>query len=233
MSDLMEIGGQFFLWAMATAVAGSILKVNPFDQPDVESSKKNTRALLEHFVAIDSVGATKVPSLPVAEQPLLTEDGITLYTNMAVEKKDSLKDVLCMLIESTGTDDYIAIDPYLEQTESIHKALQSIRALLGQKKNIATTLGYGPAYLHSSGQLQKGGPRKILALIISSEAIDDIQIPGKNYTFGTLAIAQAIGDYQSLCQNQHRVIRIHLGADIDAGLNTLIQFFRFSNSNQF
>lgn len=208
----MEIGGQFFLWEMATAMAGSILNVNPFDQPNVESSKNNTRALLSQG---DKMGNLS------EERPIVSEGGIALYANFHV-KGAGLKDALATIIESIRADHFVAIDAYLQETDSIQKGLEAIRGIVQNKKNVATTLGFGPSYLHSSGQLQKGGPNTILAIIISSEAKEDLPIPGKNYTFGKLAIAQAIGDYQSLDQGQRHVVRVHLSVDISDGLDRLI-----------
>jgi transaldolase/glucose-6-phosphate isomerase len=209
--DKIEIGGQFFLWSMATAVAGAILNVNPFDQPDVESSKKITRVLLEK--ADQGIVAQK-------ETPVVIEDGITLYANPTVAG-NSLKAALAALLSAVSPKDYIAINAYLQETDATHAALQSIRTLLGERANVATTLGYGPAYLHSSGQLQKGGSNKILVVILSYEAETDLPIPGKAFTFGKLAVAQAMGDFQSLVSYQHPVVRIHFSTDIGKGLQRL------------
>mgnify|MGYP001586257222 CR=1 FL=1 len=196
---------------MATAVAGAILNVNPFDQPDVESSKKITRALLER---VDQGVAVQ------EEKSVVIEEGITLYANPIVAGS-SLKAVLADLIGAVSPKDYIAINAYLQETDATHAALQSIRTRLGERANVATTLGYGPAYLHSSGQLQKGGSNKILVVILSYEAEVDLPIPGKAFTFGKLAVAQAMGDFQSLVSYQHPVVRIHFSTDIGKGLQRL------------
>ena len=214
--DKKEVGGQFFLWSMATAVAGAILGVNPFDQPDVESSKKNTRALL----------AKEHPGGMSDEAPLFCEEGISLWASPDLKKGASLQETLLALINGMPDNHFIAINAYLPETDTTHEALQALRKTLGQKKNAATTLGYGPAYLHSSGQMHKGGPNILLALILTSEATEDIPIPEASFTFGQLAVAQAIGDFQSLVQRQRTVVRIHLPADIHTGLRRLQELLR-------
>ncbi len=213
-NDLAEIGGQFFLWEMATAVAGSILRVNPFDQPNVEESKINTRALLE---------SDKNGIFLSTQKPNLIDEGIAVFTNEPIEGISTLKEFLAFVMNQTRLNDYIAINAYLPETDQTNDQFRLIRNCIRQKKQLATTFGYGPSYLHSTGQIQKGGGNRLLVLIITSDIMTDLPIPNRSYSFGQLVMAEAIGDFESLCQLQRRVVRIHLGADIDRGLNALVE----------
>jgi transaldolase/glucose-6-phosphate isomerase len=214
LNSLDQIGEQFFLWEMATAVAGSVLNVNPFDQPDVEASKKNTRALLEKNKAI------RMTQIPVA-----TDDGITLFTNQQTEGEPTLKGVLASVLNKTISGDYLALNVYLEQTVAHDDTFMRIRNTVQRKKKMAVAMGYGPSYLHSTGQMQKGGPHSVLVFIVTADPVGDLAIPDQNYSLGQLALAQAIGDFEALCRLQRRVLRIHLGADAYRGLHKLIEGF--------
>ncbi len=264
-NNLIEIGGQFFLWEMATAVAGSILNINPFDQPDVEGSKKNSRTLLERYESGREEGL-----LP-KERPIFIEEGVSVYSSRKGMGASTLKEMISTEMSHIQEKDYVSINAYLPETDHlVYENLRSIRTILREKAQVATTLCYGPSYLHSTGQLHKGGPNTVLLFIITAEAIprghiegetgasgeaesgwirhpvpagfarplrnqhgsthapilEDLPIPGKAYTFGNLALAQAIGDFQSLCQHQRRVVWIHLGTDVYKGLHHLVEAFR-------
>jgi transaldolase/glucose-6-phosphate isomerase len=189
--DRMDLGKELFRWEIATAVACSILGVHAFDQPDVEASKRATATLIEHG---DGVSASPEP---------LQLRGISGH------------------LAQLGRGDYFAICAYLERNDEHRRALQAIRHLVRDRRRVATTLGFGPRFLHSTGQLHKGGPASGVFLQVTADHEPDLSIPNRSYTFGTLARAQADGDLQVLTERKRRVLRVHLGADVDAGLEAL------------
>jgi hypothetical protein len=192
------LGGEFFRWEFATAVAGAVLGVDPFDEPNVTESKDNTRALLEEYSA-----EGKLP------------DEAAIAPAAATSAVDGLL---------TGALDgsYVAILAYVARTPERDASLADLRDRLGERSRLATTVGYGPRYLHSTGQLHKGGPAsgRFIQLVGGHPA--DVAIPGWPETFGTLIDAQAIGDLRSLQAHGLPVLRVDLGADPDAGLDALI-----------
>jgi len=218
LAELINLGEEFFLWEIATAVAGSILGINAFDQPNVQESKDYTKNFLDEY--------KKAGRLP-EEQPILTADGIKVYgdaaNKLALKGAATLEDALKAHFARVQTGDYFAVNAYVERTDSSHQALQTIRLRVRDKKKVATTLGYGPRFLHSTGQLHKGGPNTGVFLQITSDDAEDLPIPGEPYTFGVLKAAQALGDFLSLTKHNRRAIRVHLGADVVAGLRRLQQ----------
>ena len=213
MADPINLGQQYFLWEMATAMAGSILGINAFDQPNVQESKDYTKKYLEAF--------TKAGSLPEAA-PVLTDGEIRVYADeqnaRILKGSTSLEGVLTAHLGRVKPGDYVAINAYVERTDMVHAIFQRIRTTIARNHRVATTLGYGPRFLHSTGQLHKGGPNSGVFLQITCDDSDDLSIPGESYSFGVLKAAQALGDWQSLTSRNRRVIRIHLGADIEKGL---------------
>ena len=191
--DRYSLGAEFFRWEFATAVTGAVLGINPFDQPNVQSAKDKTADVLQ---AYGSSG-----SLPDIEAP------------------GSLKD----LLSEARTGDYLAIMAYLRPTPEVEEAVADLRRKVVEKHNIATTFGYGPRFLHSSGQLHKGGPASGLFLQLVIDHEDDIPIPGQIYSFATLAGAQAIGDLQVLQELGRRVAMVKLGKDTAAGIRRMIE----------
>ena len=189
--DVLDLGQEVFRWEVATAVACSILGVNAFDQPDVEASKRATAALLEHG---DGAVAPRAP------QQL---GGVASH------------------LSQLGRGDYFAIGAYLEMNDDHRHALQAIRHLVRDRRRVATTLGFGPRFLHSTGQLHKGGPASGVFLQITADHEPDLPIPDRSYTFGALARAQADGDLQVLAERNRRSLRVHLGSDVSAGLEAL------------
>jgi len=179
LQDNYELGAEFFRWEFATAVASAILGVNPFDQPNVQAAKEATKRYLREYTA-----SGRLPS---------------------VEVSDSLVD----LLSEAGKDKYLAIMAYVRQTPETDKVLTELRQKVAGKYRIATTLGYGPRFLHSTGQLHKGGPNTGLFLQITSDHERDLPIPGEPYTFGVVADAQALGDLQALQSLGRSVVRIH------------------------
>ena len=216
LADLINLGEEFFLWEMATAVAGSLLGINAFDQPNVQESKDYTKTFLDEY--------KKNGRLP-EEQPILSADGIKVYGDVinrqALKGSASLENALKAHLARVQAGDYFAINAYVERTDASHQALQAIRLRVRDKKKVATTLGYGPRFLHSTGQLHKGGPNSGVFIQITSDDAEDLPIPGEPYTFGALRSAQALGDFLSLSKRNRRAIRVHLGKDVVAGLKRL------------
>ncbi len=214
----MNLGQEFFRWEVATATAGALLGVNAFDQPNVQESKEFTSFYLEAF--------KKNGCLP-EDSPVITDGDVCLFTDdanrQALKGASSLVQVMAAHLSRVRTGDYAAINAYLERTSAVHEALQLLRVLIRDTKRVATTLGYGPRFLHSTGQLHKGGPNSGVFLQVTADQGEDLAIPGEPYSFGTLVAAQALGDMKSLCMHNRRVIRIHLGRDVEAGLRRILQ----------
>ncbi|MFH2012759.1 MAG: bifunctional transaldolase/phosoglucose isomerase [Pseudomonadota bacterium] len=217
--DKLNLGGEFFRWELATATAGSIIGVNPFDEPNVTESKQNTRKLLDEFIQKGKFNEGS---------PSFEENRISIYCDQTNEwfnkiKGKSVEDFLSFFVGLAKSPDYIALLPYFLRTPERDNLLQYIRMYLRDNLNVATTVGYGPRYLHSTGQLHKGGPNTGLFIIFTADAEKDVIIPGKQYGFATLQLGQALGDFLSLNNKKRRVIRIHLGRDINSGLKILIE----------
>jgi len=218
--DAYDLGEEFFRWEIATAVAGSILGIHPFDQPDVEASKTATRQLTAEY--------EKTGMLP-AETPILVADGIKLYAdekNAAALRQmlngdDTLAGYLKAHLNRLGAGDYCALLAYLQMNETHEHELQAMRQSIRDAKRLATCLGFGPRFLHSTGQLYKGGPNTGVFLQITCDDLVDLPVPGQRYTFGLVKAAQARGDFKVLSERHRRVLRAHLSADVRGGLNTL------------
>ncbi|MGB7264516.1 MAG: bifunctional transaldolase/phosoglucose isomerase [Terracidiphilus sp.] len=218
-SDLYEIFGQFFTWEVATAVAGSMMGINPFNQPDVESAKVETRALTEEY--------EKTGKLP-ARTPVLTEAGIELYATetyaaqlKSLAQKPTLTGYLRAHLGQLRAGDYFATLAFLPMFSEHEKAIQAFRHKVRDKKHVATCLGFGPRFLHSTGQDYKGGPNTGVFLQITASHADDMDVPGQKYSFGVVIDAQAAGDLAVLESRGRRALRIHLGSDVLAGLKAL------------
>ena len=217
-----DLGQEFFRWEIATAVAGSVLGINPFNQPDVEAAKIKARELTAEY---EKTG--KLPS----EQPIATEGGLKLFTddrNAANLKKlagsdTSLAGLLRAHLSQLGQGDYFALLAFLQMNAENEDALQHIRHAVRDSKHVATCLGFGPRFLHSTGQAYKGGPNSGVFLQITCDDAADLPVPGQKYTFGIVKAAQARGDFEVLAERQRRVLRVHLPADVKAGLAALGQ----------
>jgi hypothetical protein len=220
LDDTYDIFGEFFRWEIATAVAGEILRINPFDQPDVEASKIETRKLT---IAYETSG--KLPP----ESPLFTEGGLSLFTDAenaralgaAVGAKPSLTGYLRAHLQRAKAGDYIALLAYVEMNEAHVSRLSSMRLALRDQKRVATCLGFGPRFLHSTGQAYKGGPNTGVVLQVTCDDAEDLAVPGQRFTFGVVKSAQARGDFAVLAERKRRALRVHLGRDVAAGLETL------------
>jgi transaldolase/glucose-6-phosphate isomerase len=223
--DPYDLGEEFFRWEMATAVAGSILGIHPFDQPDVEASKTATRKLTDEY--------EKTGSLP-AETPIFSEGGISLFTDeknaaalaKSMKGKPTLAGYLKAHLSRIGEGDYFAILAYVEMNAAHEQALQLMRHAVRDARRAATCLEFGPRFLHSTGQAYKGGPNTGVFLQITCDDAEDVQIPGRKYTFGVVKGAQARGDFEVLIDRQRRALRVHLGADVPGALRTLSSAFR-------
>jgi len=217
--DLFDIFGQFFTWEVVTAVAGSVMGINPFNQPDVEAAKIEARALTEEY--------EKTGQLP-ERKPVLSESGIELYAceDYAAELRaaasaDTLTGFLRAHFDRLRPGDYFAALVFLPMFPEHEAAIQVLRHKVRDRKRVATCLGFGPRFLHSTGQDYKGGPNTGVFLQITAKHADDLDIPGQQYTFGVVIDAQAAGDMAVLESRGRRVLRVHLGADVAAGLNAL------------
>jgi len=217
--DVYDLGQEFFHWEVGTAVAGSIIGINPFDQPDVEASKVATRKLTEEY--------EQKGSLP-AETPMFEGEGIKLFADQRnadelkqIVQDQSLKSYLRMHLNRLKQDDYFALLAYVEMNESHEQTLQSIREAVRDTKRVATCVGFGPRFLHSTGQAYKGGPNSGVFLQITCDDANDLAVPDQKYTFGIVKAAQARGDFEVLVERGRRALRIHLGADVSAGLAKL------------
>jgi transaldolase / glucose-6-phosphate isomerase len=219
-ADIYQIGQEFFRWEIATAVAGSIIGINAFNQPDVEASKVVTRQLTAEY--------EKTGKLP-PESPIFTADGIQLFTDpknaaaltKVVGKSPSLADYLRAHLSRLQAGDYLALLAYIDRNNQYQAQLQSIRETIRDAKKVATCLGFGPRFLHSTGQAYKGGPNSGVFLQITCDDAVDILVPQQKYTFGVVKAAQARGDFQVLAERDRRALRIHLGQDVQAGLAKL------------
>ncbi len=212
-TDKIALGGEYYRWEIATAVSGIIIGINPFDQPNVAESKKNTDNILEEW--------KKDGKFKLAE-PLVKVGEFSIYGGKQVKEiKDngkSVSDIINAFGSLAQPGDYIAFLPYFMMTDARTKVLQDRRMQLRDKLKVATTLLNGPRYLHSTGQLHKGGPATGLYIILTGDESKDLAIPGEQYGFQVLHQAQSLGDYRSLDDKGRRVIRINLGTDIDKGL---------------
>jgi transaldolase/glucose-6-phosphate isomerase len=223
--DIYDIGKEFFRWEIATAVAGSVIGINAFDQPDVEASKIETRKLTSEY--------ERTGSLP-RESPVLEQHGLQLFTdeeNAAALKQSAGRDAtlagyLRAHIGRLRPGDYFAILGYIEMNDAHDSQLQAIRHAVRDAKRVATCLGFGPRFLHSTGQAYKGGPNSGVFLQVTCDDAADLPVPGQKYTFGVVKAAQARGDFQILAERNRRALRMHLGLDVTRGLVQLQQAVR-------
>jgi transaldolase/glucose-6-phosphate isomerase len=217
--DPYDVGQEFFRWEFATAVAGSILGINPFDQPDVEAAKTAARALTDEY--------GRTGALPAAA-PIAEGSGLKLYADTrnaeslaAAAPDGTVEGYLRAHLDRLGAGDYFAVLAFIQMTEAHDEPLQEIRHAVRDAKRVATCLGYGPRFLHSTGQAYKGGPDTGVFLQVTCDDAADLPVPGRRYTFGVVKAAQAQGDFQVLAERGRRLLRVHVGADVRAGLETL------------
>jgi transaldolase/glucose-6-phosphate isomerase len=215
MNDEYDLGEQFYLWEIAVAAAGSILQIDAFDQPNVQESKDNTVALLEQYA---KTGKFTEPATDVSGDHFE-------ITYLSGSKKIAAKNpvqALAALLGELKDGDYNAITAYIARNETHEKMLCDLRVKIRDARKVATTVGFGPRFLHSTGQLHKGGPDQVVMMQITFDDPDDPQIPGMNVGFRTLMAAQALGDWQSLDKRNRRGVRVHLKGDVEPALRALI-----------
>jgi len=215
--DRMQLGQEFFRWEIATAVAGSIIGINPFDQPDVEAAKIKTRELTEAY--------EKTGSLP-EERPFFEGDGIRLFADPRNEaalkpQATSLTGALKAHFGQIGQGDYAALLAYVQRSKAHIDSVQRIRRTIRDRTKAATCVGFGPRFQHSTGQAYKGGPNSGVFLQITCDDPEDLPVPGQSYTFGIVKAAQARGDYDVLAERGRRALRAHITGNLVAGLATL------------
>jgi transaldolase/glucose-6-phosphate isomerase len=218
--DLYDIGAQFLLWEIATAIAGHVLQINPFDQPNVEAAKVRARQM---------VAAYKTSGALPLQTPLLETEQFSLYGSIVAQ---SLREALSHFLANTQPGDYIAVQAYLKPEPSTTAALHRLQSTLREKTHLATTIGYGPRFLHSTGQLHKGDRGNGCFILLTDTPAQDLHIPDEvgspdaSMTFGILKLAQALGDQMALADAGRRLIRIHLHQDTQAAIALLEQELR-------
>ena len=214
--NIYNLGQEFFRWEIATAVAGSIIGINAFNQPDVEASKIETKKLTSQY---ETTG-----SLP-PESPFFEEKGVKLFADekntAALKGGAKLADVLKAHLSRLGAGDYFGVLGYITMNAANEKLLQGIRHAVRDKKKVATVLGFGPRFLHSTGQAYKGGPNSGVFLQITCDDAKDLAVPGQKFTFGVVKAAQARGDFAVLAERGRRALRVHLGKNLKSGLAAL------------
>jgi glucose-6-phosphate isomerase len=225
MGDMLDLGAEFFRWQVATAIAGWRLGINPFDQPDVQESRDNTKALLAELQ-----GTGRLPE-PTS---VASSDGLTVYAVPgdgapiieAEGRAGGRAGVVAALRAHFGRvrpGDYVALMHYFDETEARDEAILAIRTLLRDALKVATTAGYGPRVLHATGQLHKGGPDTGVFLQLTADDGEDIDIPGHPFGFASLVRAQALGDFRALASRERRALGLHLGSDVAGGLARLFE----------
>ena len=220
LESLYHISQEFFRWEFATAVAGAVMGINPFNQPDVESAKIEARKITDEY---------EITGRLPGESPFFEADGISLFSNdsnvaalneLAGEDR-SLAGYLKAHISRIGSNDYFALLAYIEMNAENEKDLQAIREKVLNKELAATCLGFGPRFLHSTGQAYKGGANNGVFLQITADDHVELPVPGKKYTFGVVKAAQARGDFQVLLVRERRALRVHISGDFRSGLDKI------------
>jgi transaldolase/glucose-6-phosphate isomerase len=198
--DLNEIGAEMYRWEVATAIACSILGVNAFDQPNVETSKKITKAKIADYQKSGKLDEGK---------SIHTSDGFGVFSVSEVSGS-TIGEILKNFLAAAQPNGYVAINAYLPRGEDIIKQLQEMRVAIRARTGNAVTAGFGPRFQHSTGQFHKGGPDDGLFIVITAEPAADFEVPSEGLTFGTLIRAQALGDYEALIESGRKVLRVHL-----------------------
>ena len=219
--DVYGLSGEFFRWEIATAVAGAIMRINPFDQPDVEASKIETRKLTDDV--------EKTGHLP-AETPVVADAAMRLFTDpfnaellSALAQDASPAAWIRAQLERLKAGDYLALLAYVPMTGPHEQVLTRMRKVVRDGRQVATCVGFGPRFLHSTGQAYKGGPNSGVFLQITCDDAADLPVPGSRYSFGVVKAAQARGDFRVLVDRRRRALRVHLGVDVAGGLAALEQ----------
>lgn len=219
LDSIETLGQEFYRWEFATAVAGSLMEINPFNQPDVEAAKIEARKLTDEYEE-----AGKLPD----EEPFFTSDGISLFTGGEYAEKlleSSEEETVSVIIDAhlstIDSGDYFGLLAYVPMNSENEELLQRIRTSVLERFECATCLGFGPRFLHSTGQAYKGGGNNGVFLQVTSDDGFDLEVPGQKYTFGVVKSAQARGDFQVLVDRGRRALRVHIGSDVADGLKEL------------
>jgi transaldolase/glucose-6-phosphate isomerase len=219
-AEPFDLGQEFFRWEIAVAVAGSILGIDPFDQPDVEASKQAARSVIDQF---ERTGAL------AADAPFCREGCLALFAHdrdrealeRAAGHDATLHGYVKAHLERAGRGDYVALLAFLARDDAREERLQRIRRAIRDARRVATCIGFGPRFLHSTGQLHKGGPNTGVFLQLTCDDEEELALPGRRFGFGVVKAAQARGDLGVLAERGRRALRVHLGRDVDAGLDAL------------
>lgn len=211
LKEALDLGREFYRWEIAVAVVGIVLGINPFDQPNVQAAKTATDKLMKEV--------TEKGKLPDAGQPTATQDGVAYYGEVAGHDAAG---VLLAFFQQAQPGNFMTLQAYLHETEHLNEQLADFRKQVQDKLRLATTSGYGPRFLHSTGQYHKGGPNNGLFVQFTADHPQDLPLPGRTYTFGTFENAQAQGDLEALRDNGRRALHIHLGPDPEKSLQTVL-----------
>jgi len=217
--DIYEIPAIMFIWEIAVAIAGSVMGINTFNQPDVEAAKIETRKLTDEYSKTGKL-AEHTPILTVGDIKLFADE-VQAAQIKGAAKAETLEEYLKVFLSEIGSGDYFATLAFIQMTQAHEDTIQQFRHLVRDTKHVATCLGFGPRFLHSTGQDYKGGPNSGVFLQITGDHATDVAIPNARYTFGVVIDAQAAGDLAVLQQRKRRALRVHLGKDVAAGLKTL------------
>lgn len=216
--ERMDLGQEFFRWEIATAAAGAILGINPFDQPDVEASKIETRKLTDEF--------EETGSLP-AETPRFIDGNISLFCDdanaatLGIDDGQTLSQALRRHLGRISAGDYFAMLAYINMNAANEAALQQIREAVLRRNGNATCIGFGPRFLHSTGQAYKGGANNGVFLQLTCDDAEDVPVPGQKYSFGVVKAAQSRGDLEVLSERGRRAIRLHISGEIGEALSRI------------
>ncbi len=214
MNDNYDVGEQFYLWEIATAAAGSVLQIDAFDQPNVQESKDNTKALLQEYA---TKGSFELPEVKASNDVM----DVSFFSGSSDLPAGDPASALAGLFGNVRPGDYVAFCAYVARNEQHMETFNEMRLKVRDARKSATTVGFGPRFLHSTGQFHKGGPNNGVFVQITYEAPFDLPIPGMNAGFRILIAAQALGDLQSLDKRKRRGVRVHIKGDLEAGLRAL------------
>ena len=215
--DRDDLGGEAIKWFVATTITGRLMGINPFDEPNVQESKDRTKALLSQYVRDG-----RFPDEP----PLLSDGDVTCYGATTSPPPRSLSQCLAEFFHRVRPGDYVAVLSFLPRTAGLDETVQELRRTLALRLGCASMAGFGPRYLHSTGQLYKGGPDAGLFVLLTADEPHDLPIPGSRFTFGILKQAQALGDFQAMQQRGRRILRLHLAGDPERAAARLVATMR-------
>ena len=224
--ELYDLGGLFYLWEFVTAVIGYAMDINPFDEPNVKESKDNTSKVLDYYEENKKLQEQTAVSGNKKIKLYTGKESDTLNLLSFKKGKAKISEVIKYFTDQFAVGDYFAVMAYLNRSEKADSPLQELREILRSKFKSATTVGFGPRFLHSTGQFHKGGPDKGMFIQIVCDDKTDIEIPGKDFSFSILKQAQSEGDFESLQKHDRRVLKFNIGKDINKGLKEIIKEFK-------